>query len=280
QSPRLNSTPSASPRSRVSLCLHAFPTRRSSDLNLGRYRPQHPGLDRRYPCDRREPAGHRGLCVRGARGGHSWDRGPPRAGGTALGLVAPAPREWPQEAFEELRGPAVHEPEVDEALGLVTPVRHMQDTVEFRPEEAEVSRSERVRSLMASHLAHAGAGFVELRGRNRSPCGSNGQLDRPPGLRVDEEPRGPALLRPAHAVVHDRVVHIHRLPAEPQVPSIRQPDHDEVGRSKDEVRRGDDVIPGRGLHAAPINSAANGGVYVIMSCETRRTMSTPVTSDG
>src|SRR5207249_12282356 len=84
QSPRLNSTPSASPRSRVSLCLHAFPTRRSSDLNLGRYRPQHPGLDRRYPCDRREPAGHRGLCVRGARGGHSWDRGPPRAGGTAL----------------------------------------------------------------------------------------------------------------------------------------------------------------------------------------------------
>src|SRR2546427_61411 len=53
----------------------------------------------------------------------------------------------------------------------------------------------------------------------------------------------------------------------------------QLGPEEAEVGRGNDVIPRRRLHAAPVNSAANGGVYVIMSSETRRTMSTPVTSD-
>src|SRR6266705_918966 len=132
---------------------------------------------------------------------------------------------------------------------------------------------------MAPDLTRARAGRIELRGRNRSARGSHGQLDRPPGLRIDEEPGGPTLLGPPHAVVGDGVVHIHRMATEPQVPVVRKSNHDEIGGTQDKVRCGDNMVPRRGLHAAPVNSATKGGVYVIMSSETRRTMSTPVTSD-
>src|SRR5436309_1876823 len=254
--------------------------RNSSAPQPRRARLRDAGRDRHPPCDRGNEPRHCGLCVGRSGRRVPRNRGNPRARETSRGLVPARARHGSQQSLQDLWRPSVHEPQVDETLGLIAPVRHMQDMIELRAEQAEVSRPEGVRRVMAPDLASPGTERVELRRGDRPARRPDGQLNCPPSLHIDEEPGGAPLLGPPDPVIGDGVVDVHRLTAESQIPVVRQADHDEVRRTEDEMRRGHNMIPGRRFHAAPVNSAANGGAYDIMSSETRRTMSTPVTSDG
>src|SRR5207244_13565892 len=107
----------------------------------------------------------------------------------------------------------------------------------------------------------------------------HGQVDPQPGLGVHQRCRGLARLGPSHAVDVRRVVNVHRRPTQAKVPVLRKAEDQKIRGPQDEVGRGDNMVARRRLHAGPASCAAKGGVYDIMSSETRRIMSTPPPSD-
>src|SRR5436309_5998587 len=143
----------------------------------------------------------------------------------------------------------------------------MQDMIELRAEQAEVSRPDRVRRVMTPDLASPGTGRVELRRGDRPARRADGQLNRPPSLHVDEKPGGAPLLGPPDPVIGDGVVDVHRLTADTQISVGRQANQNEVRRSEGERRRGHNMIRGGWFQAVRVDFAAQGGVYDCMTSD-------------